>query len=459
LLIAADIATLAVANLTLDTARNANWWGSGFSSLLRAVFQSGYLHAGHFGLAVIIGLAVTGNYGKGDHRHTGHKLLLGIALGAGLQLWPSLWTQPPAIALTRYIATVLALGLVFVVSRHAIDVVAKRVLRRRPGNARAILVGRASDCDRMMQRPGLAQQNGFEVRAIITTDSLRQRAPHAVHPLDELEYWIHNHAVDTALICGFPGEEVVTRTMRAAMSCECQVLSWNPTFDVTGAVPSLAWRNKSPFLEWRAPALRWWQMVAKRALDASIATTALLILSPVLVIIAVAVKLDSPGPAVFGQPRLGRFGRVFKCYKFRSMFRDAEERLLSDESLHAEYVRNDFKLPPNKDARITRIGRFLRKTSLDELPQLWNVLKGEMSLVGPRPIVPPELHHYQKDELLFLSLKPGMTGAWQVNGRSSVAYPERTNIELEYVQGWSLASDMGILLRTIPAVFQGRGAH
>jgi lipopolysaccharide/colanic/teichoic acid biosynthesis glycosyltransferase len=141
------------------------------------------------------------------------------------------------------------------------------------------------------------------------------------------------------------------------------------------------------------------------------------------------------------------------------MYRDAEQRLHADPDLFSEYVENDFKLPAARDARITPVGRFLRRTSLDELPQLWNVITGEMSLVGPRPIVPDELQHYRGDTPLFLSLRPGMTGAWQVNGRSAVAYPQRTSIELDYVQRWSLVSDLGIMLRTFPAVMFGRGAH
>ncbi len=181
--------------------------------------------------------------------------------------------------------------------------------------------------------------------------------------------------------------------------------------------------------------------------------------APVMAAIAVAVRLGSPGPAVFGQRRLGRHGKSFRCYKFRSMYRDAELRLRNDAALYEEYVRNGYKLPPDKDARITPIGRFLRKTSLDELPQLWNVLTGDMSLVGPRPIVPDEILHYDAEAPMLLLLKPGMTGAWQVSGRSELRYPERTTVELEYVQNWSLKRDLAILLRTVPAVLAQRGAH
>jgi exopolysaccharide production protein ExoY len=141
------------------------------------------------------------------------------------------------------------------------------------------------------------------------------------------------------------------------------------------------------------------------------------------------------------------------------MFTDAEQRLQSDPELHAEYVRNGFKLPDGQDPRITPLGRILRRTSLDELPQLWNVLRGEMSLVGPRPIVPAEIRHYDEDGQMLLLLQPGITGLWQVSGRSNLAYPERTDLELEYVERWTLGRDLRILAATVPAVLQRRGAH
>jgi Sugar transferases involved in lipopolysaccharide synthesis len=150
---------------------------------------------------------------------------------------------------------------------------------------------------------------------------------------------------------------------------------------------------------------------------------------------------------------------MFSCYKFRSMYADAEERLQEDEVLYQQYLEHDYKLPATIDTRITRVGRFLRRTSLDELPQLWNVLKGDMSLVGPRPIIPDEIHHYNGEAPLLLCLKPGITGAWQVSGRSNLQYPERATVELEYVERWSLLRDLGILLRTIPTVLHQRGAH
>jgi lipopolysaccharide/colanic/teichoic acid biosynthesis glycosyltransferase len=223
--------------------------------------------------------------------------------------------------------------------------------------------------------------------------------------------------------------------------------------------PNLIKQGGQPILELRPVVLRAEQLVVKRAMDIIGASVALLLLAPVLAIVAALVVLDTPGPALFAQRRLGRFGRSIRCYKFRSMYVDAEARLLGDPQLFRRYVDNDYKLPEAIDTRITRVGRFLRRTSLDELPQLWNVLKGEMSLVGPRPIVPAEIQHYKSEGPFLLSLKPGITGAWQVNGRSTLPYPQRATIELEYVEGWSLWRDVRILFRTVPVVLAARGAH
>jgi lipopolysaccharide/colanic/teichoic acid biosynthesis glycosyltransferase len=152
-------------------------------------------------------------------------------------------------------------------------------------------------------------------------------------------------------------------------------------------------------------------------------------------------------------------GRALALEKEIGERRKIEERLRANEELYALYVAGDYKLPEDLDNRITRVGRFLRRTSLDELPQLFNVLRGDMSLVGPRPIVPDELRHYPQEGPLLLSLRPGLTGAWQVNGRSTVSYPIRADLELDYVESWSIAKDFKILLQTLPAVIGQKGAH
>ncbi|WP_408962557.1 sugar transferase [Pseudalkalibacillus hwajinpoensis] len=196
----------------------------------------------------------------------------------------------------------------------------------------------------------------------------------------------------------------------------------------------------------------------KRLTDIVAALIALILLSPLLVILMLTYIFD-PGPILFKQRRYGKEGKLFYIYKFRSMVRDAEQVLRSDELLYQKYVENNFKLGPEEDPRITRIGRFMRKTSLDEIPQLLNVLKGEMSLVGPRPIVNEELQEYGTKQNVFLSVKPGMTGYWQISGRSAVGYPERVDVELFYVYNQSLKLDLKIILGTFTAVLKRKGAY
>ncbi len=197
----------------------------------------------------------------------------------------------------------------------------------------------------------------------------------------------------------------------------------------------------------------------KRALDVVVAAGLLLALSPLMALIALLVRLTSSGPVMFSQERLGKDGARFRIHKFRSMRADAAMLLKTMPGLYKTYVDNNFKLPKD-DFRVTRLGRFLRASSLDELPQLWNVLKGEMSLVGPRPVVPEEIERYGDYAALLLSVKPGMTGHWQTNGRSRVAeYSKRVRLDMEYVRDQSLRTDLEILVKTLSVVARMEGSH
>jgi exopolysaccharide production protein ExoY len=195
----------------------------------------------------------------------------------------------------------------------------------------------------------------------------------------------------------------------------------------------------------------------KRLIDIIGGMIGLLLASPVLALVALVIKLDSRGPVLFAHRRLGRAGRHFDCLKFRTMCVDAEHQVFENEALRHHYVSNHFKIPTHIDPRITRIGRFLRHSSLDELPQLWNVVMGEMSLVGPRPIVALEATHYGDELGTLLSVRPGITGQWAVSGRSQLGYPERVGVELDYVRNRTLVGDLRILARTPWTVITRRG--
>lgn len=198
----------------------------------------------------------------------------------------------------------------------------------------------------------------------------------------------------------------------------------------------------------------------KRIIDIVGALTGIFITIPIFLIFFVFYKFgDDKGPMFFKQERIGKNGKKFYIYKFRSMVIDAEKKLKENKLLYQKYIKNNFKLEQDEDPRITKFGRFIRKTSLDELPQFINVLKGEMSLVGPRPVVIEELKEYENKKDEFLSVKPGITGYWQATGRSDVGYPERVDIELYYVYNSSLYLDIKIIIKTIFVVILKKGAY
>ncbi len=194
----------------------------------------------------------------------------------------------------------------------------------------------------------------------------------------------------------------------------------------------------------------------RRALDIVVSAVALLLLLPLLFVVALCICLDSPGPVLFVQKRVGKDGREFPVFKFRSMFTDAEARL---GSVLATNERSGPVFKMRRDPRVTRIGRGLRRCSLDEVPQLLNVLRGEMSLVGPRPALPREVALYTPPQRLRLSVLPGLTGLWQVSGRATLSFEASVALDLEYVRRQSVWLNVVILARTIPAVLTGRGAY
>ena len=195
---------------------------------------------------------------------------------------------------------------------------------------------------------------------------------------------------------------------------------------------------------------------SKRILDFAIALISVIVLSPVLLVIAIAIKLDSKGPVFFKQERLGKGTRRFTMIKFRSMYLDGDARIGELSALN-EATGPLFKM--RRDPRITRAGRILRRTSLDELPQLFNVLGGTMSIVGPRPPLPRELNGFDDIQRARLRVLPGLTGLWQVSGRSDLPWEEAVRLDLQYVENWSLALDLAILFRTASVVLRRRGAY
>lgn len=195
----------------------------------------------------------------------------------------------------------------------------------------------------------------------------------------------------------------------------------------------------------------------KRVIDVILASVALILLSPLFAIIAIAIKIDSKGPVFFAHKRIGKNGKIIKLYKFRSMVINAEELIKSFTPEQMKEYKENYKL--TNDPRITKVGKFLRKTSLDELPQLINIINGDLSIIGPRPVVADELEKYGVNKDKFLSVTPGVTGYWAANGRSNTTYEQRMKMELYYIDNLSLKMDIKVFFKTILSVVKKEGAR
>jgi exopolysaccharide biosynthesis polyprenyl glycosylphosphotransferase len=326
-----------------------------------------------------------------------------------------------------------------------------RTLRLRRGETgeRIILAGEADKAQAILR--GFSQSQRLEIRVVEIVD-LEHLATEAL--IDA----IHRNNVGRVILT-FSRIEM-DKVQRAIEACEVEgVEVWlsadfirtsvaRPTFESLGRRPMLVFRT-TPELSWA--------LLIKKAIDCCLAAFGLIALSPVLLVIALIVKMTSSGPVIFCQRRAGIHGRPFTMLKFRTMLIDAENRhsgLLGRNEMHGPV----FKI--ERDPRLTPIGRWLRRTSLDELPQLVNVLLGDMSLVGPRPLPLYEVENFQRaSHRRRLSMKPGLTCLWQIRGRNNVtSFEEWVRMDLEYIDHWSLSLDMLILLRTIPVVLAGAGA-
>lgn len=198
----------------------------------------------------------------------------------------------------------------------------------------------------------------------------------------------------------------------------------------------------------------------KRFFDIFLSLLALIVFSPIFLFVFIADQFgENKGPLFFHQVRMGQYRKPFKILKFRSMVVGADEILHNDPELYQEYVANNYKLTPEQDPRITKLGRWLRKTSIDEIPQFINILRGDMTIIGPRPVVPEELSQYDGHVDKLLAVRPGAMGLWQASGRSNIGYPERADLELSYVDRASFLFDLKILFKNIISIFESTGAY
>jgi exopolysaccharide biosynthesis polyprenyl glycosylphosphotransferase len=376
----------------------------------------------------------------------------------------------------------LVLLLAFVLTLTLAIVVRFFVLRRfwlrrqagRKSTQRIVIVGAGVEGTRFLQRIHSSEALDYEVVGFADDDSSKQGTTidgvEVAGTVDELPGIVRRTQADQVFVA-IPslGQEGTLAMMSRCMKAQVPVRLVSDILHLIASDTHVETIDGVPTYDIRTDTGPHLGLFVKRAFDLLVASTLLFLFFPLFLLISLLIKIFSPGPVLFRQVRAGQYGREFTMCKFRTM------KLETDDSIHREYATNfiagkrlDFEdekkdksqvFKMTKDPRITPVGAVLRRTSLDELPQLLNVLKGEMSIVGPRPPIFYELNHYKEWHRKRLRAKPGLTGLWQVSGRSTVPFDEMVLLDLYYIDHWSLKTDLEILFRTIPVVFSGEGAY
>ena len=398
-------------------------------------------------VAMLVCLALTGNYQRSSPAQLHFRLLTGAALGAIVVYWPSVWSANTLLAIPLAAVLLLAASAMLLAVRLGSETLISRLVPEERRLAPAIVL--TADAGTPAVLPSSA---GYRVAGSMVLDWR-----HADARMRDLARLIRRTRAETVIVYGPIKSAQLTSIAEISLRAGCEFLAAAPSQGVHGVRSSFVWRGPCAFMRSEAPKLEGPQLLAKRCVDVIGSLAALLVGLPLWALVAVAIRLDSPGPIFFRQERVGLGGRRFHMLKFRTMRAGADREKFELEHLNASGDRRLFKIP--NDPRISRVGRFLRQWSLDELPQFVNVLTGQMSLVGPRPFFEDDFVDYEDHHFLRLGVKPGITGLWQVYGRSDVMdFEEVIRMDREYIDRWSIGLDLKILCMTVPAVFSRTGA-
>jgi len=405
--------------------------------------------------SLVFCLMATGSYTQTERQAIPWRVFIALLLGLALPRWNEVWG--PGV-LTRWIAVaaVLAAGwAALLMQRRGLARALSPIDPRLLDVARTLVVGPAAEIERLRRD----RIEGHESRLMPAVYELSPSwGEQGAEGMPELYDRLADLNADALVLVGPMSDLALQSVMIAASSAGARVYATRREAFRKLDEPSFVLRRSEPLMLLSRPALVGSQLVLKRLMDLVGALAMLVALSPVLVIVGLLVKLTSPGSVFFRQVRVGLGGDPFVCLKFRTMVADAElqQAALAEANIH-DGEQRIFKMP--NDPRLTPIGKFLRRSSLDELPQLWNVLGGEMSLVGPRPALPSEVLRYEPHHFVRFEVLPGITGPWQVGGRNAIRdFEDVVRLEAEYVRGWTLWRDILILLRTLPAVLSMKGA-
>jgi exopolysaccharide biosynthesis polyprenyl glycosylphosphotransferase len=366
-----------------------------------------------------------------------------------VEIWqsalPARWLLLGVVLATTWVGLVL--------QRRALVNALRSIDPRRLDRNRTLIVGRADAVDNVIRA-----RDGVHDELPTPTFVLSHTWPvGTAESMRELYTALAEWDADAIVLVGALSDEALQAVMIAASSAGASVYATRRAAFRQLDEPSFVLRRAEPIAVLSRPALVGSQLVVKRFVDLSGAVAGLVLLSPLLLAVWIAIRLTSRGPVLFRQVRVGLGGDPFVMMKFRTMVADAESQQMELEQANVYSTEPLFKHP--NDPRMTRVGLFLRKSSLDELPQLLNVLRGEMSLVGPRPALPAEVRRYEQHHFVRFEVLPGITGPWQVSGRNSItSFEDVVQLEASYIRGWTVWRDLTILARTIPAVLSMKGA-
>ena len=455
-LVVADLASFYVMRELVRAVRDYAVLGGSVADRVQDVVPTGILNGWQYAAALFAGLLLTGNYGRGDRRRDARRLFLGCALATALPLWMTIWTRGLEPVLVQYGLVTALVWAGLVAERMTVDRLAGWIRPPERDRLDALFIGPGPECLSAIESPAFT--SGVEYRPIGFVDSHRPPMVGAMGHISDFSLLLAASGAQVVVVCGYMTDKQFQEIVDTALAAGCQLLSVPRSVKIAGVQPKTVWRRGQPLVELTAPSLKGWQFAIKRVVDVVGSVAGLMVAGPLMLGIAIAVTFDSAGPVFFCQDRMGFGGRRFRMVKFRTMRDGADREKQGLAHLNHTGDSRLFKIP--NDPRVTALGARLRRWSLDELPQLWNVLTGDMSLVGPRPFFEADLRTYEDHHCRRLGAKPGITGLWQVKGRSSVVdFEEVVRLDREYIEDWSLWLDLEILALTIPAVVRRTGAY
>ncbi|MGZ7445318.1 sugar transferase [Paenibacillus sp. TH7-28] len=346
------------------------------------------------------------------------------------------------IVVCAFVSRLLRMGVMLLLKRT--DIYSKNVL----------IIGAGRVGEEIRNNVFASKTNGY--RFVGFLDDYKAGDDHVIGSVDQVEKLLQHYQIHEIYITIPSERKLINELITKIRKYDVRIKIIPEMFEMVTSGVVFDQAYDYPCIEIVKTPLRGLNLILKRAVDIVLASLGLIVISPMLAVVAICIKLDSKGPIMIKQRRIGKNGAPFNMYKFRSMVENAES-LIHQLAAHNEADGPVFKM--KNDPRITRVGRFIRKYSIDELPQLINVVFGQMSLVGPRPPLPQEVERYTDYEWRRLDIRPGITGLWQINGRSDLPFDEWVKLDLYYIEHWSLGLELKIIFKTIPIVIKGTGAY